>query len=58
MEKSYSELKKEFDSNLVKRYNWLDEAINNPLEHQMVIEIYNMEMEDIIKMRKQLKKLN
>lgn len=56
MEKSYSELKREFDSNLVKRYNWLDEAITNPLEHPMVIEIYNMEMEDIIKIRKQLKK--
>jgi hypothetical protein len=57
MEKSYSELKKEFSSNLVKRYNWLDEAITNPLENPMVIEIYNMEMEDIIKLQKQLKKV-
>jgi hypothetical protein len=57
MEKSYSELKKEFSSNLVKRYNWLDEAINNPLENPMVIEIYNMEMDDIIKLQKQLKKI-
>lgn len=56
MEKSYSELKKEFISNLVKRYNWLDEAINNPLENPMVIQIYNMEMDDIIKLQKQLKK--
>jgi hypothetical protein len=57
MEKSYSELKKEFSLNLVKRYNWLDEAINNPLENPMVIEIYNMEMDDIIKLQKQLKKI-
>ena len=57
MEKSYSELKREFAANLVKRYNWLDEAITNPLENQMVIDVYNMEMEDIIKLQKQLKKV-
>ena len=56
MEKSYSELKREFAANLVKRYNWLDEEINNPLENPLVIEVYNMEMEDIIKLQKQLKK--
>jgi hypothetical protein len=56
MEKSYSELKREFNSNLVKRYNWLDEAITNPLENPMAIEIYNREMDDIIKLQKQLKK--